>query len=350
MNIRVPYPGYVYTVASGSSLSAPQTAGLAAYLLRNPIHSTSLVAGQVSYGMKNLLRTLGRQFGPANPIAYLINNGIRDEFCGSGTKVTGREIVDLDETYHDRHILGSLGNESSPTLDHAIRTVFTEEGGKEGSSGGTVIPIPLSLNQSSVDDIFTLPTQNLAIARDVPNGFPNAKPQPTFFATDAGSISESAQQSSAAPQPTTSSSFSGLLNSAALSPAPSPTTTFSVSGLLDSAALSPPPPPTTTFPFSGLLDSSALSAHASPTRVGVQITDFNGLDVSLTFLESYPDIKDPQGNRSMLTLCDPSSFLAYLDSRKKLCGKMCLVRIEGSKLYSSMMMWMEESGKRLRGT
>ena len=286
----MPYPGYVYTVASGSSLSAPQTAGLAAYLLRNPVHSTSLVAGEVSYGMKNLLRTLGRRFGPANPISYLINNGIRDEFCASGTKVKSREIVDLNETYHDRHILGSLGNESSSTPDHATRTVFIEEEGEESSSGETVIPTPLSLNQSSVDDIFTLSTQNLAIARDLPNGFPNDKPQPTVFA-------RTAQQSSAAPKPTTSFSFSGLLDSAALSPAPSPT--FSVSGLLDSAAISPPPSPTfyvsglldsaalspapsPKLHLYGLLDSSALSAHASPTSVGIQITDFNGLDVSVT--------------------------------------------------------------------
>ena len=193
--------------------------------------------------MKKLLRTLGRQLGPIIPPSFLINNGIRDEFCGSGTKVKSREIIDLDEPYYDRQILGSSRNESSSSPDHAIRTAFNKGRGEESSSGGTAIPIPLRLNQSSMDDFSTLPPQNLVIARDLPIGLPHDKPQPTFFTTDAGSTSESPQQSPANPSPTTSFQFSGLLNSQVLSPSPS---------------------------------SSSVGVN------GVQITDFNGLDVSLT--------------------------------------------------------------------
>ncbi|KAL8797125.1 MAG: hypothetical protein Q9195_000592 [Heterodermia aff. obscurata] len=256
VDVRVAFPNFVYSRSSGSSLSTPQAAGLAAYLLGNPVYSSSVDEG--GFGMKKLLRTLGRQLGPLIPIGFLINNGIRDEFCGSGTKVKGRELAGPN---YDKHIPGSLGNESLPTLDRAIGTEFTGGRGQESSSGGSVFRLSLSSNQSSTDDFFTLPTQKLAMARDLPGGFPNNKPQPTFFTTAPDATSEPS----------------------------SPTTTADSTS--EAAPTSPATPkPTTTSahafnPLSGL-NSELHSAAPSPTSAGVngvQITDFNSFGVSLTF-------------------------------------------------------------------
>ena len=329
-------PGNTYSTASGSSLSAPQAAGLAAYLLGDPVHSTSLDAGSISFGMKKLLRELGRHIGPIVPIGFLINNGIRDEFCGSGTKVKGREIAYLDDRYYGRQTLRSPGNESSPGLDHSTKTVFTEEADKEGSFSSILFPTSLSSNQSSMDDFFTLPTQNLAIARDLQGRF--IPPNPSFFTTTADSTSESA-----APEPTTTAD--SIFESVTLkqtvtqldSPSPSPSA--------DSTPESATPKPTTTsnrafLPFSGLA-SEVHSAPHSPTSVGangVQITDFSGLDVSITLSKKLPWHQDPQCFLSMLTtLRDPSSSLAYLDRSKDCCETVCLVLIKGSKSLSRLM-------------
>lgn len=162
-----------------------------------------------------------------------------------------------------------------------------------------------------MDNFFALPTQDLAIARDLQGRF--QPPNPSFFTTTADSISESATPKQTVTQ----------LDS----PSPSPTAH--------------------STPESATLKQTVTELHSaspSPTSVGVngvQITDFSGLDVSLTFSRKLRWHQDPQGFLSMLTLRDPSSSLAYLDPRKVFCETVCLVRIEGLK-SDSRLMWVEE--------
>ena len=240
--------------------------------------------------MKKLLRTIGRPVGPDR--AFILNNGVREEFCGSpGRKAKGREIIALDRPYDDRRIRGSLRNESSPNVDRTMGTVFTEGGRKQRSSGDTVFPISLSLNQSSLDDIITLPTHNLVIARDPPKGFPNDKPEPTFFTTapvvTIGSAQDTPTIPIATPIPTTTSNGGFLPLSVPASE-------------VHSAA----PSNGGFLPLSGLA-SDVHSAAPSPSSAGVngvQITDFSGLDVSLTFsrkLAWYYDSIDANTSRSV---------------------------------------------------
>lgn len=265
--------------------------------------------------MKKLLRTIGRQVGPDR--AFILNNGVREEFCGSpGRKVKGRELIGLDRPYHDKPILGSLRNESSPILDRTMETVFTEGGRKEGSSGDTVFPVSPSLNQSSLDDIFTLPTHNSAIARDLPSGFPNDKPEPTFFTTapvvTIGSAQDTPTIPIATPIPTTTSNGGFLPLSVPASEVHSATP--SNGGFL---------------PLSGLA-SDVHSAAPSPTSAGVtgvQILDFVGLDVSLAFSRKLAWCYDSMD----ANIRDPSSSLVHLESRNASWETVSLARMEGSK-------------------
>ena len=234
-------PGGGYGINGGSSLAAPQAAGLAAYLLTVQTPSDELRQRTLSLDMKALFRILGRRLRPNLP--HIINNGIRDTFCGPETNVKGRGIIALDEPYYDRDILGSSGNESSPILDHAIRKVFSEGGKEESFPDSTAIPISLSLNQSSADDFFTsTPT----MVKDLLGRF--QPPPSSFFSTRHSTTTSARQKTTARPPPATNK----------------PSIKVSVT------ALGPP----STSP-------SATSVDVN----GIRITDFKGLDVSLTFYQ-----------------------------------------------------------------